>query len=303
MPFYIPPISRRRFLAGGLAAGAGLRLGTNAFAFEQKDADPHTWALLSDPHIWEKKTEQARDVNMAANLEKVREEILALERLPAALLVNGDCAYKDGQPGDYQVFTDLTRPFSAAGIPLHLTLGNHDDRRHLWDALKLSPDGEPPVENKHVAFVPGERANWVLLDSLDQVNQTPGQLGEKQLAWLAKTLDAHADKPAIVVSHHHPQGKLIQTKGLVDTQALLDVILPRKQVKALFYGHTHRWSVSDIEGLHCVNLPPVAYVFVAGDPNGWVHLSLAEDRATIELHALDKQHRLHGDKHELKWRA
>lgn len=303
MPFYIPPISRRRFLAGGLAAGAGLCLGNEAFAFAKQEADPHAWALLSDPHIWEKKTEQAHDVNMAANLEKVRAEVLALERLPGALLVNGDCAYKDGQPGDYQVFTDLMKPFSAAGIPIHLTLGNHDHRQRFWESLKNAPAGDPPVENKHVSFVPGERANLVLLDSLDQVNQTSGLLGEKQLAWLAKTLDVHADKPAIVISHHHPQGKLIQTKGLVDTQELLDVLLPRKQAKALFFGHTHHWSVSEIEGLHCVNLPPVAYLFIPGDPNGWVNLSLADDRATVELHALDKQHPLHGDKHELKWRA
>ena len=41
--------------------------------------------------------------------------------------------------------------------------------------------------------------------------------------------------------HHNPGvGANI---GLKDTSAFLDVIRPRKQVKAYVYGHTHTWKI------------------------------------------------------------
>ena len=53
-------------------------------------------------------------------------------------------------------------------------------------------------------LVEGPRANWFLLDSLDEPNKTPGVLGDKQVAWLGQALDARANKPAILVAHHNP---------------------------------------------------------------------------------------------------
>jgi 3',5'-cyclic AMP phosphodiesterase CpdA len=303
MPFYVPPVSRRSFLAGAAAAGAGCLAPRALWGAGEKPLDPHHWALISDPHIWEKRNEIVRKTNMAANLEKVCAEIVAQETLPGTVLCNGDCAYKDGLIADYQLFVELTKGFKSAGIAQYLTLGNHDQREHFWEVLKNAPADHPPVEHKFVQFVAGERANWIILDSLDQTNKTPGLLGEKQLAWLAKTLDAHADHPTIVTSHHHPESELLRSGGLIDTKALLEILLPRKQVKALMFGHTHRWSVSESSWLHLINLPPVGYLFVEGDPNGWANFHLRTDGATLELHALDKKHPLNGDKHELKWRT
>ena len=50
MPVHIPPISRRRFLATSLAAGAGLMFGRPAFAAD-KPVDKNTWVLFSDTHV------------------------------------------------------------------------------------------------------------------------------------------------------------------------------------------------------------------------------------------------------------
>ena len=50
MPIYLPPISRRSFLAGSLAAGAGILLGRDVCGAERK-TDPHRWVLISDTHI------------------------------------------------------------------------------------------------------------------------------------------------------------------------------------------------------------------------------------------------------------
>jgi hypothetical protein len=73
-------------------------------------------------------------------------------------------------------------------------------------------------------------------------------------------------------------------------------------VKAVFFGHSHHWSLSKHDGIHLVNLPPVAYLFIAGDPNGWVDMRLTDAGATLTLQALDTNHKAHGRVHELTWR-
>lgn len=50
MPIYLPPISRRSFLAGSLAAGTGILLGHDACGAERK-TDSNRWVLISDTHI------------------------------------------------------------------------------------------------------------------------------------------------------------------------------------------------------------------------------------------------------------
>jgi 3',5'-cyclic AMP phosphodiesterase CpdA len=158
--------------------------------------------------------------------------------------------------------------------------------------------------------VDAPRASILMLDSLDVTTATPGLIGPRQLAWLAKTLDARPDKPAIVFVHHDPDQRTDEEKrdpkkklsGLADTKALLDVITARKQVKAYVFGHTHDWRHEERDGLHWVNLPPTAWLFKEGKPRGWVDLTLAENAATFELHSLDPKHPQHGEKLELKWR-
>ena len=49
MPIYLPPISRRRFLAGSVATAAGLLLADRLLA-AHIPIDPHRFALLSDVH-------------------------------------------------------------------------------------------------------------------------------------------------------------------------------------------------------------------------------------------------------------
>ena len=102
---------------------------------------------------------------------------------------------------------------------------------------------------------------------------TPGVLGEAQLAWLAKVLDAQPDKPALVLAHHNPD-PAAKTTGLTDTAALMDVLLPRKQVKAYFFGHTHCWSLGRQKDLHLVNVPAVAWLFDKTQPRGFITVQL-----------------------------
>jgi len=274
-----------------------------ALRAQENGADPHRWALFSDTHISVDSTTITRGVNMADHLANAVKGVRALSSRPAGVFINGDCALLNGLAGDYATFSSLIGPLRDSGMPVHLTLGNHDDRDVIWAALEKLRPAAPPLASRHVSIVEGARANWFLLDSLDIVNKTPGLLGDEQRAWLAKALDAHSSKPALVMLHHNPNPADAEKKiGLQDTAELLSLLLPRRHVKALFFGHTHTWRFAEQDGMHLVNLPAVAYQFAAAEPTGWVDLKLSERGAALELRAHDMQHPAHGKVTELAWR-
>jgi 3',5'-cyclic AMP phosphodiesterase CpdA len=302
MPIHLGPISRREFLARSLTAGAILALSPKLLG-DSKATDENSWALLSDTHLAANRTLAFRGINMAQHLEQVRTELLALSKRPAGVFINGDCAFDSGQTGDYELLVDLLKPLREDGMPIHLSLGNHDHRERFWAALPREKQAKRPLEDRQTALLPTTHANWFVLDSLETTLQTPGLLGREQLDWLAKSLDEHANKPALVLIHHNP-GINGGNMGLKDTLLLLEILRPRKHVKAYIYGHTHHWGVEkDGSGIHFINLPPVGYVFREGEPSGWVHANVSANSMTLELRCVDHTHKAHGQKFSLDWRA
>jgi 3',5'-cyclic AMP phosphodiesterase CpdA len=157
-----------------------------------------------------------------------------------------------------------------------------------------------------VGVVEAAGLRLVLLDSLELVDGLSGLLGDPQRAWLAKTLDAAADAPTLVLVHHNPAtGGLASLKALTDTEQLMAVIRPRAQVKALVFGHTHTWERRDDDGLHLLNLPAVGYHFAEAQPLGWCRLEPHRGGrgATIELRCIGGDRSKHGERTELAWRG
>ncbi|HEX4121364.1 MAG TPA: metallophosphoesterase [Verrucomicrobiae bacterium] len=301
MPVYLPPITRRQFIKGSTA--------TVALALSEGCALPsrqqHEWALLSDIHIAADPARVERQVNMTQHLQAVTDEVLAWPTLPSAVLVNGDLAFDTGEDADYSAVLGLLRPLRERGLPIHMSLGNHDNRGRFWDTAPFEKRTEPPLTQRQVTIVRTPVANWFVLDSLIRTKEIPGLLGDDQRAWLARALDANADKPALVAIHHQPEPNGgDKGNGLNDTRELLALLRPRGHVKAYFFGHTHRWGVrQDESGLHLINLPPTAYVFTQGQPSGWVHATLHPEGARLELRCLDRKHPAHGQIANLAWRA
>lgn len=301
MPISLPSLNRRDFLKASLGAAAGGLLAPSVFAASE-NANPHRFALLSDVHIPANASITARGVNMTENLRRVGGELLELTDKPAAAFVSGDCAYLRGKTADYANLVGLLEPVRKSGMPIHLALGNHDNRQRFRKALSPQDAEQNTGIDRHVTIIESPRANWILLDSLIRTNYTPGKLGDAQRDWLAATLDERKDRPAILMLHHNLRAGE-KTNALTDTEALMDIIVPRKHVKAVIFGHTHNWTMWQQEGIHLINMPPVAYVFVKAFPNGWVDAHLEEDGLNLQLNCLDRNHRQHGEKKQLKWRA
>jgi 3',5'-cyclic-AMP phosphodiesterase len=293
MPITLPPFSRRSFLKGSLAAGAAAWCSRDLFAAVRR-TDPHTWALLSDTHIAADPTVLGRGINMADHLQQACREVLGVEPAPAGMIVHGDCAFSNGQRGDYEHFLRLLRPIRERGLPIHLALGNHDHRQRFHAGVK--PDTPAAVVDKYVSHVPAERMNFFILDSLNEIPSNPGLLGAQQLQWLARMIDAHPGKPAIIVVHHN-MGRMVDAGELT---ALMD---RRAHVKAMFHGHIHQWRLNKSSGgVHLVNLLPVAYPRETGGASGWVQASFAPDGVRLEVRCINSADPLHRSVHDLKWR-
>jgi 3',5'-cyclic-AMP phosphodiesterase len=304
MPICLPPIDRRSFLAGSLAAGVNALLPRRLWA-DDWPLDPDYFVVLADIHISNQQDIEHRGSKPVPMFRKAVERILDLGTRPAAAIVAGDCAFREGLPGDYAMLGRLLRPLRAAGVPVHLALGNHDHRLQLLSAFPDStprPAVRPTIPHKHVSVLKTTHADWYLLDSLDKTNVNPGVLGEAQLAWLAKSLDAQPNRPAIALAHHNLDW-MVRAHGVADTAAFLNVVKTRPQVKAYFFGHTHAWRVNERMGLQLVNVPAVAWLFDPAQPRGFVTVKLRPDGATVVLEALDRNHPKHGKTVNLNWRA
>jgi 3',5'-cyclic-AMP phosphodiesterase len=302
MPIHLSAISRRQFLRRTLTAGAGLALSPHLTAASRR-TDPDSWALLADPHIAADRARLGRGINMADHFATAARDLLALPKRPAGAIIAGDLAFSSGETGDYTACVESLQSIRHGGMPLHLALGNHDHRERFWAVLEEHKAATRPVADKHVALLQAPRANWFVLDSLETTLSAPGLLGAEQLDWLARSLDANRTTPALIVIHHNPAiGD--KASGLTDSEALFEIIRPRKQVKAYIFGHTHIWRVQqDPSGIHLINLPPTAYVFRDNDPSGWVHAMLERNGMTLELRCVNPAHSLHAEVTRLQWRA
>lgn len=303
MPVSVESVSRRGFLKASLLVGAatlfpsGVTLG--ASEVEPPLAGHDYLALLSDTHV----SGSAVAGLMASRLSTAIRQVLALSRRPQKVLFAGDCAHLKGTRGDYREFVRRIEPLIEAGLPLHMALANHDHRLRFWDALPRGRTDTTMPAPRQTMVVPGQYADWYLLDSLNQDDPDEAELGRDQLDWLAGQLDARSPKPAVIMLHHDVArggGK----PWLNDSAMLLALAEARPQVKAIFLGHMHVWStVQRPSGLHLVNLPATGYTLFGRSFLGWVGCALDSSGATLRVHALGaRDQRRHDQMVRLNWR-
>jgi Icc protein len=277
-------IDRRNFLKASSAAWLTTAL----------HAEPERlkWAVLSDVHISAEATYTFRGFAPARNLKTVVAQVTASAW--QGQIINGDLALRTGQPEDYRRFVELTHPLTA-GAPLALSLGNHDDRLNAIAAL----GAKNIVADKWVsAFVAGP-FQILVLDSLYFTNTVAGLLGKAQRDWLARFLDDHRSKPTLVFVHH----TLDDSDGsLLDADRFLNIVTPRRHVKAVFYGHSHEYKHDVRDGLHLVNQPAVGYNFEDDQPVGWLAADFSTEDARLTLHAIGGNRTQDGQTKLLKWR-
>jgi 3',5'-cyclic AMP phosphodiesterase CpdA len=281
-------IDRRAFLTGALAAGFAARLRADVPA-------PTRWALLSDVHCPQDPTEAYRGLRPHESLKKVAKEVAASDAQFCA--ISGDLARLTGNPGDYDALKELLQPVLDK-IPVGMSLGNHDHRLNFQKVFATTPGKRLSAGRKHVVAVEWTDLRAVFLDSLLETNVTPGQLGNAQRQAMADYVRAD-QRPVLLFLHHDFRDA---DGSLVDAPKLLQLIAPLKQVKAVFYGHSHEYHTDQHEGIHLVNVPSTAYNFRPQDPVGWLEMTVSKKGANLLLKAFAGNTELNGTKARLDWR-
>ena len=265
----------------------------HAAAAERVDAD--RIAILNDTHI---AAQHPASAAIPTHLRETVAWLVAQERRPAAVVINGDLALFDGKSGDYEHFARLIAPLREAGMPVHLTLGNHDDREVFYQVLQAEKAAEPPVVSRHVGIISLPRANLFLLDS-------PKTQGPRVVA--QGLLGPEPDKPALVFAHHNPRlggEEKHFPGGLEDSEPLWDLLVSRPQVKAYIHGHIHHRSHFQHRGIHILNTPATSYVSnPTASTTGWTMAQITDHGADFATLTHAQGHAWNGKVEKVAWRV
>ena len=277
---FYSPISRKGFLQSTGAALGSLAM-TSLLPAQQSERDSSNaahLALLSDTHIPEDPTNEYRGFRPVANLKKVAEQVAA--RRPQAAIINGDAARLTGEKGDYRALRLLLKPI-AQSTPVHIGLGNHDHRTNFFSVFESQ--NPSPVVQKHVSVFGLGGTQFVVLDSLLYVDKVAGLLGKAQRDWLSKFLETSPDQPTVFFVHH----TLGDGDGdLLDFDRVFEILKPHRKVKAIFYGHSHRYHVDQRDHIHLINQPAIGYNFNDSQPVGWLDAQFTAEGVSLRLNAI-----------------
>ncbi len=224
--------SRREFLKGCAAAsftllGAGGCSTMPTFGSLRKDET--LVAILSDCHVGNWNSPKYQGKKFAECVAR----ILALDPLPAKMLIPGDLAYLWGRKEDYELSRTLLQP-----------------------VLERWPEyaDRSPVPGRIVSKVHGVYFDYIMADTLDQPEETdkwitPGTLDDAQREWLKA--ECAASKRPLLVLAHHPAGELGEPgKGKTSGSARKfgELIMGTKEAPTnccgYIHGHDHRWFVT-----------------------------------------------------------
>jgi 3',5'-cyclic-AMP phosphodiesterase len=216
-------------MGGNLATGE-----VDVFRLDEPAYSGRVLAQITDLHIGR---ESIADEQLATAVAA----ILALPQAPDAVLISGDLA-NDGRPEEYDRLRAALAPLP---MPIHVLVGNHDDRALLRAAL-----GAPGVADDPIRYA--VRVADLRLVACD--TQIPGRDdGRLDVAWIAETLAEDTSTPTILAMHHPPipTGIPVSDESVpdaADRAALAEVLRRSPQVRRVVAGHVHRTAVSTLGG-------------------------------------------------------
>ena len=199
---------------------------------------------LSDPHLVAADRARVRGRPALPLLERALDN--AAEQHPDLLLITGDLCQDESWGGYVRLWRALEQRIQC---PVALVPGNHDHPLLLQSVLGRRCSTAPAD-----LMVQGVR---LLLLNSHWSGCSAGQLGSRQLAWLAERLGTRErrDLPFIVALHHPPVRvghSVLDSMNLKDAAALMALLRPMQSLRAIVFGHIHQhWQG------HCPGIPEV----------------------------------------------
>lgn len=213
---------------------------------------------ISDPHIVCTDTLAYGKVDTGPMLQRCVRKILALPRLPDAVVATGDLT-DHGTVDEYRLLAELLAPLH---MPLYLVAGNHD-----------SPQALRSVFPQHTYLAGEDGFIQYAIDDFDlrlvvldtTVPGRPGgELCERRLQWLDRILRG-SNRPTLIAQHHPPFATgltLMDRMGLANPQAEAEVIARHSHVQCVISGHYHRPIQTRFAGTIASVCPSTAHQLV-----------------------------------------
>ena len=187
---------------------------------------------LTDIHLTTPgKTIAGRDPN--ANFERALAHALAAHPDAEAIVITGDLS-DWGDRADYLRLRDVR---ARLPVPMHLCIGNHDDRRTFLEVFPELVDKNGFVQRA----APLSEGTAILIDTWAPETHA-GHFCEVRADWLSQTL-ADVSGPVYLFCHHNPVPTHISPCDqimLLDAERLGAAVAPfREKIAHIFFGHCH----------------------------------------------------------------
>lgn len=294
---FFQTITRRSFFKISSSSAAALIISRTLGQAEAETDSNLRLALLSDLHFPADPKNEFRKFFPVENLKTVLPQVIATK--PAGVIINGDLARLTGEIADYSALKSTLSEL-ATKAPVFMAMGNHDNREHFYQNFEHTDGERQKLQDRHVLVIDQKPVRIIVLDSLFAASKTGGLLGKAQRDWLANYLKTAGGKP-IVIFVHHTLGD--GDNELLDAEYLLEMSVAAKQVKAIFYGHSHAYSFKKREDLHLINIPAVGYNFSDAEPVGWIDALFNSNGVELTLNSFGGNQKDNGKKTSLVWRT
>jgi len=198
--------------------------------------------VMSDLHLVPE-GELSMTLDTAARLEQAIETINARYGDADFCILAGDLADR----GEAAAYARLQAILARLAIPVHVTLGNHDDRPTFLDVFGADFAAETGKVDK-VIDAKGYRV--ILLDS-SEPGRVDGILTQEQVYWLTARLAEAIDRPVIVVLHHNANALHINSDDIrmLEPDGFISALKTHPDIRQVIAGHVHLTSAATYRGL------------------------------------------------------
>jgi 3',5'-cyclic-AMP phosphodiesterase len=200
------------------------------------------FVVMSDLHLV-REGEVSMTLDTAARLEAAVDAVNARYADADFCVLAGDLA----DLGEAEAYGRLKAIISRLTIPVHITLGNHDDRPVFFEVFGAEQAAETGKVDK-VIDAKGYRI--IILDS-SEPGRVDGVLEAAQIDWLTARLGEAMDRPVIVILHHNANALHIasDTIRMLEPDAFIAALKTHPDIRQVIAGHVHLTSTATYRGL------------------------------------------------------
>lgn len=224
---------------------------------------PLRFIQISDSHLGNDRGSLQHGLNTFERSKAVLDFLPKLGITPTFIVHTGDFVSK-AFPNSYPIARAL---FEQIKVPFYFTVGNHDNRNELLQALQLGPHRALTDFSQNVCYsFEFEKENFLVLDGLGPADIFPGGLlSARQMEILDSFLAKASGK--VTVFLHFPLLSL--DSPWVDSSMLLQngteahrVLRKHKEkLRAVFYGHVHHPLTQFVDGVLYIAAGSMAFDF------------------------------------------